>query len=166
MEVSLKTMILKLTLTLVAAGLAFAQSTTTRTPPDPATIAKMRVNRLAAELKLTDAQQTSAVGIFTTAIASEQSVQTQLQTNHTSLAAAIKSNNTATIDQLSTAAGTLQGQLAAIEGKAEAAFYALLTAEQKTLYDAMPHGGPGGPGGRGFGGPGGGPGGMMRGRRG
>ena len=150
----------KLSLTLLAATMAFAQST--HTPPDPATMAQMRVNMLASQLNLTDAQKTSALSIFTAAFTSEQSIQSGLQTNRTSLTAAIQKNDTATIDQLSAAAGSLSGQLTAINAKADAAFYALLTADQKTLYDAMPHGGPGGPG---PGGPGG-PGAMMRGRRG
>ena len=123
-------------------------------------MATMRVNHLASLLNLTDAQKTSAIGIFTTAYTSAQTIQTNLQTNRDALSAAIKKNDTASIDQLSTASGALDGQLTAINSKAEAAFYALLTADQKTLYDAAPHGGPGG----GFGGPGG-PGGP-RGRRG
>jgi Spy/CpxP family protein refolding chaperone len=150
----------KFSLTLLAAAMAFAQSAPT--PPDPATMAQMRVNMLASQLNLTDAQKTSALSIFTTAFTSEQTIQTSLQTNRTALVDAVKKNDTAAIDQLSATAGTLSGQLTAINSKADAAFYATLTADQKTLYDAMPHGGPGGPG---FGGPGA-PGAMMRGRRG
>jgi hypothetical protein len=155
-------MILKFALPVLAATLAFSQSS--NTPPDPATLAQMRVNRLASELTLTDAQKTTALSIFTTAYTSAQTVQTALQTNRTALATAIQQNNTAAIDQLSTAAGALQGQLLAINSKADAAFYAILTAAQKTLYDARPQAGPGGRGGPGGGM--GGPGGMMRGRRG
>jgi Spy/CpxP family protein refolding chaperone len=151
------------TASLVVLGAAFAFAQTSRTPPDPATLATMRVNRLASQLNLTDAQKTSAIGIFTTAYTSAQTIQTSLQANRTALSAAIKKNDTASIDQLSAASGTLNGQLTAINSKADAALYALLTADQKTLYDAMPGGGPGGRGG--FGGPGG-SGGGMRGRRG
>jgi Spy/CpxP family protein refolding chaperone len=142
-------------LLVLGAALAFGQRPTT--PPDPATMATMRVNRLATRLNLTDAQKTSAIGIFTTAYTNAQTIQTNLHTNRDALSAAIKKNDTASIDQLSTASGALNGQLTAINSKAEAAFYALLTADQKTLYDAAPSGGPGG----GFGGPGG-----PRGRRG
>jgi Spy/CpxP family protein refolding chaperone len=151
----------KLSLTLLAATIAYAQNAPT--PPDPATQAQRRVNMLASELNLTDAQKTSALTIFTTAYTAAQTIHTSLQTNRTSLIAAVKQNDTAAIDQLSVTAGTLDGQLTAINSKADAAFYAILTADQKTLYDAMPHGGPGGRGGPG--GPGG-PGAMMRGRRG
>src|SRR3954471_9659465 len=151
------------TASLLVLGAALAFGQTTGTPPTPATLATMHVNQLAARLNLTEAQKTSAIGIFTTAYTNAQTIQTSLQTNRDSLSAAIKANNTASIDQLATASGALNGQLTAINAKAEAAFYALLTTDQKALYDAMPHGG-----GPGRGGPGGGPGpgGMMRGRRG
>jgi hypothetical protein len=120
-----------------------------------------RVNMLTAQLNLTDAQKASATTIFTNASTASESIRTSMQSNRTSLEAAIQKNDTTSIDQLSVTSGTLQGQLTAINSKAEAAFYAILTATQKTAYDAMPHGGPGG----GPGGPGG-PGPMMRGRRG
>src|SRR4051794_27036434 len=67
---------------LLGAAAAFAQSPST--PPDPATMAKMRVNALASQLNLTDAQKTTAIGIFTTAYTNAQSIQTSLQTNRTS----------------------------------------------------------------------------------
>ena len=146
-------------LLVLGAALAFGQAA--GTAPTPATMATMRLNQMASRLNLTDAQKTSAIGIFTTAYTNGQAIQTNLQTNRDALSAAVKANNTASIDQLSTASGALSGQLTAIHSKAEAAFYALLTADQKTLYDAMPHGG-----GPGRGGPGGGFGGGPRGRRG
>src|SRR4051794_29885486 len=96
-------------LIVLGAALAFGQSSAT--PPDPATMANMRVNQLAARLNLTDAQKTSAIGIFTTAYTNAQTIQTNLQTNRVALAAAVKKNDTASIDQLSTAYGTLTGQL-------------------------------------------------------
>jgi Spy/CpxP family protein refolding chaperone len=164
-------MISKISLTLFGAAMAGAllygqtsgTTSPTRTPPTPATMAQMRVNRLAAELSLTDAQKTTALSIFTTAYSSAQTVQTNLRTAQTSLRDAINTNNTAQIDTLATTIGTATGQVTAINAKADAAFYAILTADQKAIHDARPGGGrgPGGPGG--MGGMGGG---MMRGRRG
>jgi len=121
------------------------------TPPDPATMIQMRVAHLTALLGLTSAQQTQATTIFTNAYTAGQSIQTSLQTDRTTLSDAVKANTTTTIDQVSGTIGTLQGQLLAINSKADAAFYAILTADQKTTYDSMPHGpgGPGGPGGHG-----------------
>lgn len=141
----------------VSATLVLAQRTGPGgTPPDPATMIQMRVDRLATLLSLTDAQKTQATTIFTNAYSAGQSIHTTLQTDTTNLAAAVKANNISTIDSLSATIGSLQGQLTAINAKADAAFYAILTADQKAKYDALPHGGPGGPGfgpgpgGRGF----------------
>jgi len=111
---------------------------------------QMKVDRLATLLSLTDAQKTEATTIFTNAYNSSQSIHTSLQTDQQTLSTAVKANDTAAIDQVSATIGTLQGQLAAINAKADAAFYAILTADQKAKYDALPHGGPGfGPPGRG-----------------
>lgn len=109
-----------------------------------------RVDQLTTLLGLTTAQQAQATTIFTSAFTASQSVQSSLQTDRDSLAAAVKADNTATIDQVSATIGTLQGQLTAINAKSDAAFYAILTPDQKSKYDALPHGGPGG----GFGPPG------------
>jgi hypothetical protein len=66
---------------------------------------------------------------------------------------AVRTNNPASIDQLAITAGTLSGQLMAVQRKADAAFYQILTAEQKEKFDSMPRGFGGGPGGM-MGGPG------------
>ena len=161
-------MISKLPWALLAASLAFGQTTgtTTGTAPTPATMAQMRVNQLSHSLNLTDAQKSSALSIFTTSITNAQTVQASLRTNQTSLSDAIKKNDSATIDSLAASTGVLHGKLLAINAKADAAFYAILTTDQKAIYDATPHGGPGGPGGPGGGFGGRGPGAMSRGRRG
>jgi Spy/CpxP family protein refolding chaperone len=113
---------------------------------------QMRVDRMATQLSLTDTQKTKATAIFTEAFTAAQSIQADLHTNRQSLEDAVKKNDAAAISTLSVTAGTLSGQLTAINTKAEAAFYATLTADQQAKYDAYPHGGPGGPmGGGGFG---------------
>jgi hypothetical protein len=112
----------------LSAALAFAQGP--GTPPDPQTMAQMRVNFLSSQLSLTDAQKTTALSIYTNSYTASQTIQSSLQTNRQSIAAAVTANNTATIDQLSLTAGTLSGQLTAISAKAEAAFYAILTTDQ------------------------------------
>lgn len=115
-----------------------------------------RVQFLTTLLTLTDSQVSQATTIFTNEAAAVSAIQTNLDTARTSLKTAIQGNSTAQIDQLSSQIGTYQGQLIAADSKAEAAFYAMLTTDQKTKYDAIGgggHGGPGGPGG--FGGPGG-----------
>ena len=112
-----------------------------------------QVERLTALLSLTSAQASQATTIFTNAAAAISPIQTTLNTDRTALHAAVKSNAIGTIDQLSTNMGTLTGQMMAIQNKADAAFYAILTSAQQATLDA--NGGFGGRGGfgRGPGGP-------------
>jgi Spy/CpxP family protein refolding chaperone len=138
----------------LAAGFVLAQGPGGGTPPDPQTMIQRRVDMLANQLSLSDDQKAKAIAIFTNAFTASQSLQQSLQTNRQSLAAAVKNNDTAAIDTLAAAAGNLSGQLTAINSKSDAAFYAILTADQRAKLDQMPQrgpGGPGGPGGRGFG---------------
>ena len=116
------------------------------TPPDPTTMIQMRVNHLTTLLDLSDAQKTQALTIFTNAYNASQTAMTMLKTDRDSLANAIKTNNTATIDQLSATIGGLEGQVLGINAKANAAFYAILTPDQQTKYDALGHGPGAGPG--------------------
>lgn len=147
----------------LSAALVFAQGMGRRgergAPPDPQAMIEMRVNMLAKVLNLTDAQKAQATSIFTNANTASQSIHPNLQSARQSLADAIKKNDVAAIESLSVTTGTLMGQLTAIESKADAAFYSMLTAEQQAKFDTMPRGrfGPG------MGGPGGGPGMMGRG---
>jgi Spy/CpxP family protein refolding chaperone len=141
-------------LTAIAAGVTLAQGQfgpRATTAPDPATQVANQVARLTTLLDLTTAQAAQATSIFTAAQTASATLETTLDTDRTSLQAAIKSNTTATIDQLAAAIGTIEGQLLDIRSKADAAFYAMLTTAQQTKFGSI--GGPGGTGG--FGGPGG-----------
>jgi Spy/CpxP family protein refolding chaperone len=117
---------------------------------DPATIAQHQVERLTQALSLTSAQQTQATSIYTASVTANQSVMSNLRQAQTSLAAAIKSNDSNSIATLSAQIGTLEGQMTANTAKADAAFNAILTADQQTKFTPG-----GGFAGRGFGGPGG-----------
>jgi Spy/CpxP family protein refolding chaperone len=147
----MKTLIRLITLTTLLAATMLAQRFGPRdgggTPPDPATMAQHQVERLTTLLNLTAAQASQATTIFTNAATAAATLHTSLGTDHTSLQAAIKSNATATIDQLSTAIGAAQGQMLSIQSKADAAFYAILTSDQQTKLDSLGGfgRGPGGP---------------------
>jgi len=122
--------------------------------PTPADMAQPRVQFLTRQLSLTDAQQQQATTIFTNSATAAATVRESLQTARQSLKDAVKANNTATIDQLASTIGGLDGQQTAIDAKADAAFYQILTADQKTKFDSAAGRGPGfgpGPGPRGFG---------------
>jgi Spy/CpxP family protein refolding chaperone len=126
------------------------------TPPDPATRIANQVTRLTTLLDLTTAQSTQITSILTAEQSAVSALQTTLNTDYTSLKTAISGNATGTIDQLSAAIGTLNGQSLAIRSKAEAAIYALLTAPQQAKLATVDGfggllGGPGGPGGPGGG---------------
>ncbi len=141
-------------LMLFASALLFAQTTSTRTPPTPAERAQHRVQFLTNMLSLTAVQQQQATTIFTNAGTAEDTVHNSMKTAHQSLHDAIKSNDTAAIDQWSNTIGGLSGQLVSIEAKAHAALYQTLTPDQQAKLEKMPmmmHGPHGGHPGMGMG---------------
>jgi Spy/CpxP family protein refolding chaperone len=109
----------------------------------------MRIATMTTLLSLSSGQQAQATTIFANARTASKDVMTNMRTAQTSLNAAIKKNDVAQIDSLTAQIGSLHAQSLAIQSKAEAAFYATLTADQQTKYDTLHHGGfgPGGPGG-------------------
>jgi Spy/CpxP family protein refolding chaperone len=117
-------------------------------PPDPATIVQNEVTRLTTLLSLTTDQATQATTIFTTAATTVSPLQSTLNTDRQSLRTAIKNNDTATIDQLSATIGTLSGQVLDAQSRADAAFCAILTADQQAKLDQLGVPGRGGFGGR------------------
>jgi Spy/CpxP family protein refolding chaperone len=118
---------------------------TSSTPPDPATIVAHRVDRLTKLLGLSPTQANQATTIFTDALNAVTPIETTLRSDRQSLQAAVKANESATIESLSTTIGSLTGQVIAIQNKADAAFYAVLSpTQQTTLSQSKGHGG--GPG--------------------
>ncbi|HTK95067.1 MAG TPA: Spy/CpxP family protein refolding chaperone [Terriglobales bacterium] len=136
----------------VCALVAPAMAQTAPAPPTPQEMAQHQVDRLTHFLSLTSAQQAQALTIFTNAATAGATLHDSLKTAHDALTAAIEANNTTGIDQATAAIGNLMGQESNIRAKADAAFYQVLTADQKTQYAKLLGHGPGG-----FGGPGMGP---------
>jgi len=102
---------------------------------------------LATFLGLTDSQKDQAKAIFDASMQASQPLRDQLRQAHQALRSASQSGKSdAEIDQLAATVGTLTGQTAAIEAKAQAKFYALLTPDQKDKLGKLPERGPGGPG--------------------
>lgn len=93
-------------------------------------------------LSLTDAQVAQAKTIFDAAKTASDTPAGAITAARESLKTAIKANATANIDSLSAQIGTAEGQITAINAKAQAQFYAILTADQKTKYDSRTAGGP------------------------
>ncbi len=112
-------------------GLAGAQ-------PDPARMVEARVTMLTQALNLTDAQKMQAIKLFTDAQEEGQRFREEIQVARQEMQTAIKANDLAAIERYAREIGTATGEMTVIEGRAQAAFYALLTAGQKTKYDQMP----------------------------
>lgn len=132
---------------LLSAVVAFAQGHGPRdggTPLDPATAVQKRVEFLTKMLTLTDTQAAAATKIFTDEIAAAQAASANAEADRTALAEAVKKNDLASIDRLAAELGAISGRVMAIHGKADAAFYVLLTPDQQTKYDTLRHGGMGG----------------------
>jgi Spy/CpxP family protein refolding chaperone len=108
-----------------------AQVQSTHTPPDPATIAQHRVAFLTTLLSLNSTQQQQATTIFTAAATSGLSIRSQIKTARQSLATAVKSNDSAGINQQSSTIGGLVSQLTSTMATAKAAFYQILTPDQQ-----------------------------------
>jgi Spy/CpxP family protein refolding chaperone len=113
-------------------------------PLDPATAVQRRVEFLTKMLTLTDTQAAAATKIFTEEAAAVQTASANVESDRTALAEAVKKNDVASIDRLAAELGAIHGKVIAIHGKADAAFYVLLTPEQQTKFDTLRHGGMGG----------------------
>jgi Spy/CpxP family protein refolding chaperone len=136
---------------LLAATSLFAQQPGSQ-PVPPAQIIASRVARLTTFLNLTTAQQTQATTIFTTEQTTVSGLFNSLQTARATLQTAIQNNDTAAISTQATLIGNLTTQQLEADANAEAAFYAILTADQQAKYKQLLSTGFGRLGG--FGGPG------------
>lgn len=137
----------------LASSIVFAQGR--GTPPTAADLVQRRVTMLTERLSLTSAQAQQATTIFTASTTAAGALRESLKTAHDSLQEAIKVNDTASIDRIALAIGNLSAQQTATDAKADAAFYQILTPDQRTkLSESRGLGGrPGGfgPGPGGFG---------------
>jgi hypothetical protein len=128
-----------------------------RTPPTPAEMAQHHVEHLTNALGLNATQQEQAKTILTASATSESTLRNAERTAHQALEAAIKSNNTAVIQQQSAILGQLMGQSILAQSTSFAALYQILTPEQQTkaleMHKMMGMHGHGGPGMHGHDGP-------------
>jgi Spy/CpxP family protein refolding chaperone len=146
---------MKKTVASIAIILAFAVSFAVAQmgPPhgDPAAHMQHHLAMLTKHLDLSAAQQQQATTIFTNAAASQTTIHNSLKTAHDGLSSAIKTNDTAAIDQAAATIGNLTAQMISNHAKAQAAFFQILTPDQQTKMSQMenqhPHfGGPEGMG--------------------
>jgi Spy/CpxP family protein refolding chaperone len=134
--------------TALAAGMAFGQAAPSQNPGPKAGHHRqmgagpgMMLDRMAADLNLTDAQKQQAQSIFQSARESARPLHDQMKQSREALAAAVKNGaSDAEIDRLAGALGPQMAQAAAMHAKTFARFYAILTPEQKQkLGDRFQH---------------------------
>ena len=117
------------------------------TPPTPAAMAQHQVQRYTTLLSLTPAQVEQATTFFTAEATARQNARASEHTAHQALEAAIKANDTATIQSTATTLGQMEGEMLAAHALARAQFYATLTADQKSKFGELEEehmmGGPG-----------------------
>jgi hypothetical protein len=82
-------------------------------------------------LALTADQQAQADAIFTNALAARAALKANIKTARKNLRDAVKSMDTAAMDRMSAAVGSLKAQLIAIGAGAHASFYRSLTSDQQ-----------------------------------
>src|SRR5437899_12640382 len=97
-------------------------------PPNSAERAQRQVKALTTLLNLTSAQQQQATSIYTSAAKAEQAVHQSEKDVQESRHNAIKNNDTATIDEISSNLAQSMAQVTSIKATADAAFYQLLDA--------------------------------------
>jgi Spy/CpxP family protein refolding chaperone len=116
-------------------ALVFSQTSdiATHTRPTPAQMVQKQVQFRTTLLSLTTDQQAQATTIFTNA-SSNSANHGGMRTTEAALKTAIQNNDAAGIEQATTTIGNMHAQELASHAKAEAAFYAILTPDQKTKY--------------------------------
>jgi Spy/CpxP family protein refolding chaperone len=139
---------------------SYLAAQTTTTTPTVADTVTAQVARLTKLLTLTTAQANQATSLFTTEVTALNTISASVTTAQTALTTAVEANSTSGITAAANSLGTLAAQRAQAEGTAQAAFYAILTTAQQTVYKELlaagldcagGSGGPGGPGGPGGG---------------
>jgi Spy/CpxP family protein refolding chaperone len=127
--------------TALTAGMVLAQAPASGTQPAPekAPFAHPMFGheQMMKNLDLTPAQKQQADTIFGNAREKARPIRQEIQQNREALHAAMKANNTAQIERLSTQQGNLMGKALAIRTESMAKFYATLTPEQRMKADQM-----------------------------
>lgn len=111
-------------------------------PQEDANTASVRahLDRFARELALTPEQETQARAIYEQAGAETTPLQAKLRARWEALGDAVRDNQSAEIETLSDEVGTIEHEFLLRQSEADAAFYALLTEEQKREFDELRNG--------------------------
>jgi Spy/CpxP family protein refolding chaperone len=101
----------------------------------PKTSAKQEkyLNFMSALLNLSPAQKDQAAGIYANALSSRTTMRTSVKTAHQGLGTAVQNNDTNGIHKAAAEIGRLAAQRRATGALTNAAFYQILTADQRAL---------------------------------
>ncbi|MGA7914746.1 MAG: Spy/CpxP family protein refolding chaperone [Candidatus Acidiferrales bacterium] len=131
-----KTAIALLLACVIAAPAVFAQESDAAPAPNEggrgAHMVQHRVSYLTTVLSLNSAQQAQVTTILTNSEASRSTMHTSMNSAHTNLQNAIRSNDAAAMEQAANTIGTLTAQETLAHAKSEAAIYQVLTPDQQT----------------------------------
>ena len=125
----------------IAGGMLLSAQEVGSQPEQPAVQQQRRHDggaRIAQYLNLTPAQEAQATAEFQAARQSAQPIRGQLKQVRLAMSQAVRANDTAKIDQLSTQEANLKGQILALRHQAFARLYTTLTPEQKAKADQLP----------------------------
>ena len=129
-------------LTISAFATCILAAQTSNGLPPPTDLGRRHVNVLNILLTLTTGQQDQATTIFTDAATAEATSRESLKATYQSLQDAVANHDSAAIDRISLTIGTLNAQVTALEAKADAALYEILTPEQQTKFKQSQEQGP------------------------
>jgi Spy/CpxP family protein refolding chaperone len=115
-------------------------------PPTAAEFAQRRVSHLTEMLSLNATQQSEAKTIFSNEANSTVNLHTSMASARKALQTAVETNDSGAIAAQATQIGNLTAQETQARATAEAAFYALLNAEQQAKFKETMNRGPGGRG--------------------
>jgi Spy/CpxP family protein refolding chaperone len=111
-------------------------STVAQRPGGFRTWARETVERMTERFGLTEQQKQQALVIYASVEENTRPLERKMADQRNALREAVKSNAPEwQIDQMAGALGAIASQLAALETKADAKFYALLTTEQRQKWD-------------------------------
>ena len=129
---------MKCSLALVAV-LGLVSMAQAQTPPThtPAAMAQHQVQRYTTLLTLTPTQVEQATTYFTAEATAHQNARASEHTAHQALEAAVKANDAAVIQSTAATLGQMSGEMMAAHALAQAQFYAILNADQKTKFDQL-----------------------------
>jgi Spy/CpxP family protein refolding chaperone len=107
------------------------------TPPTPPKMGPHHGDRFTTLLSLNPAQVEQATTFFTAEATARENAHASQRAAHQALEAAIKSNDTATIQSTAATLGQMETEMLTAHSMAQAQFYAMLSTDQKAKFSEL-----------------------------